>query len=267
MMFRTERDFVRGKCLPITDEDSFVLYAANRAGSMLLTRTLRAIGEENGFRHIDLERFFVHTDRERLSLLRDEVWLEKNFKKKGFFVGALRELLPGQIGESLRSIAVIRDPRDIVVSHYFAVTVGHTVFDQAFLDMKERAKAMTIDEYALDYGETAVNQALELWSIGKRANAVAVRYEDLLAHGGEALVSVAIGIGLPPPSQTLVEAFDADIRPSGTGDSRSHKRSGVHGQFLDQLKLETILEFERRHGEALVELGYELHGGNPTTTL
>ena len=258
VLFGRERRFVKS-CLPGGSErPSCVLYAANRAGSMFLTRILSELGAENGLTHIDLERFFVHTDRRRLGLLRDREWVASHLGRPGFFFGALRRPLPPPVGETVRGLAVIRDPRDIVVSHFYAVTVGHTVIDREFLEMKQQALEAGIDQWALTYGEDAVAQAIGMWRLGGQDGTLAMRYEDILARGGEALAEIAEALRLEPPSDELRERFDREVKPTGTGDARAHKRSGAHGQFLRELQPATIREFEERHRAEILELGYEL---------
>ncbi|MDQ8188863.1 sulfotransferase domain-containing protein [Roseibacillus persicicus] len=255
-LFSTERAFLRGSLQLEPSKPSYAFYAANRAGSMLLKRTMAALAAENGREHLDLQRYFVHTDRRRLERLEDETWVRERLMGGGFCLGPLRAPLPPSVLDTIPSIALIRDPRDIVVSHYYAVTSAHTIFDRSFLEMKEAAENMTIDEYALSFAEEAFGQAISFAKLCERENQTLFKYEDFMSDYEGVLKQVSKALNLNPPSQELREQLKAEVAAPGKGDRSQHKRSGLHGQFNKELMPETVEQLNRIYESELQQLNY-----------
>ena len=257
-LFKNERDFLLGKKVRSEPSNSFVFYGANRAGSMVLGRALASLGEENGLRHIDLTRYFLHTEREQLKLLENEEWIDKHLLQNSYCYGPLRNSISGSALDKWPAVLLIRDPRDVVVSHYYSVTIGHTVFDKTFLEKKRIAKSMSLDEYALYFIEEVITQLRDFWELGKRDNHKVFRYEDLLKGGNAVLCQMAKILEVNEPSSSLKIKFDQEISLPSSNDASQHKRSGKHGQFIKKLKPATIHEIERRYGDELELWGYPL---------
>lgn len=155
---------------------------------------------------------------------------------------------------------VLRDPRDVLVSRYhFQGLVDGTVRG-TMLDYVSRD-----DHWPCRWDEHVAG-----WLLPPRGQVLALRYEDIRADPEAALV-VALGfIGVDVPAERAAAAVEAarfermrrleEEHGRGTpsaGEGRTIRR-GEAGGWRDELPEEALAELERRYGEVMERVGYEL---------
>jgi hypothetical protein len=168
-----------------------------------------------------------------------------------------------------RAIFVVRDPRDLVVSHYFSVRFSHPLMGNI---PQQRAELESLTEPVgmhrtflklLDYGTFDCQRS---WLEGAKhdASVLIVRFENLIADDGLlAWQHLMRHFDIPMPPAVLAEilgdhSFESQTqRKRGDEDRRSHFRKGVHGDWRNHFDDRLRAEFKERTGSLLVDLGYE----------
>ncbi len=162
-----------------------------------------------------------------------------------------------------RMIALVRDPRDVVVSKVrFANSLPDGRLDREMLkdESPERQVAMATEGYAVGPGGTAVNIGERLDKIVRwgDAGALVVRFEDLVGErgGGSAedqqrtVADVRAHIGLPDDSAVVRAAAEASYGKSPTF------RKGRASGWRDHLSDAQARRVEELAGDAMRRLGY-----------
>jgi hypothetical protein len=181
------------------------------------------------------------------------------------FVPGLPELLD-ELG--YRSLLMIRDPRDVVVSaqHYVLEMPGHDLhrrFAERYATEDERIAA-TIAGFAADEhgrGQAPIGERLERFVPWLTTPGVlVVRFEDLIGAGGggsreaqeRTVAAVARHAG-----RTLDPARVSAVADRVWSDRSSTFRQGRAGGWRERLTPEHVRLFKEHAGRALIELGYE----------
>jgi hypothetical protein len=210
----------------------------------------------------------------------------------GEIMADLDRLLPGDIGyghvhaflkavEWLRrpgvaSYFILRDPRDVVVSHVHYVAemapdhIHHRYYHEVLQTFDERLRAsitgVPVEELARASGGTPVYEPLPdirarfepyLGWLG-HPEVLALRYEDFMCERGEALARVfehAVSRGFRPviSRQAALQILEESIDPARSPTFRSGKIGGWEKSFTAEHKA----LFAGVAGDLLSSLGYE----------
>ena len=181
------------------------------------------------------------------------------------YAAGLPELLD-ELG--YRSLLMLRDPRDVVVSahHYVAKMESHDLhrrFTEAYRTPDERMMAtitgFTADEYGR--GQESIGARLERYVPWLSTPGVLiVRFEDLIGEAGggtraaqeRAVADVAAHVG-----RSLDPAAAAAVARAVWSDKSSTFREGRVGGWREHLTPAHVEAFKEVAGRQLVELGYE----------
>lgn len=182
--------------------------------------------------------------------------------------------------ETVASYFIVRDPRDVVVSHVHYITemadrhIHHAYFNQELPDFGSRLSASiagvsTQDLVAAGIVETA---GRELPNIHERfepfmpwldyPKVLLIRYEDLITKRKEILRAIlmhAIQRGFQPSTsmQAAIESLESHINPQKSPTFRSGKVGGWKESFSPL----HIQLFKQVSADLLQRLGYETDNG------
>ena len=177
----------------------------------------------------------------------------------------------------MRNVVVVwRDGRDIVVSYYHHLMIGHEFADSQLA--KENAKKIGINDRA-DIQENLPKfidalmekkigprfswpQFVDTWS--NRQGIVETRYEDLLVKPEQELSRVVRELTPGNPEDALISeivekySFKSQSgRSTGTEEQGKFLRKGVAGDWVNYFSDDAIESFNHHAGDALKKLGYE----------
>jgi len=191
---------------------------------------------------------------------------------RGQFMTAHFPYVEGLDGEldklGYRTLLILRDPRDIVVSaqHYITKMSSHDLhrrFTEQYRTDDERITAtiegFTANEYGR--GQDSIGERLERFMPWLTTPGVlVVRFEDLIGQAGggsrsrqdELVESVARHVGRPLPPER-VRAVAGRV----WSDKSSTFRQGRVGGWRDELTPDHIALFKAVAGNQLIGLGYE----------
>jgi hypothetical protein len=171
----------------------------------------------------------------------------------------------------VRGSHIVRDPRDMVVSGYFY----HLWTREVWAHVRyQRFQSRTYQQYLnslsqedgvfaeMDRTCPAIERMVS-WDYGNPA-ILELRYEEVLANERESFARLfrhygftdrAIRFGLRVARRFSFERRSG--RPLGKVEEGSHLRSGQPGQWRQVFTPAHIRRFKERHGDALIQLGYE----------
>lgn len=256
--FKRERKYLKGKLPSQSDRSSILYFGMNRAASMFLLEAFESLAIAHGLQAVDLSRYFVHSDRRQLDQLANEDDAMRLFRPKGYFYGSLRQNIALRDLSSYRMFAVVRDLRDVAVSYYFARRQAHTLTDEKFIEWRERALSMSIDEHVPELAEEIAEQYRYFIALKKRSPDMLIkRYEDMIDDFPQWMKEVTNHLDLDEQPELTANIVSAATFTVSHEDASSHRRSGKSGAYLDKLKPETVKLLNDKYGDLLNEFGYK----------
>ncbi|CTQ48994.1 sulfotransferase [Jannaschia donghaensis] len=178
-----------------------------------------------------------------------------------------------------RILHMIRDPRDVLVSgmryHLTAPADGEDFLHSARADLdgltyQQHLNALPDDTtrlmFEMEEKHAETLKAMTAWT--PRANTIEVRYEDLMADvEGRAFRDHLRNLGLPEPEVALGgqifwdNALFGGLADAGARSDRvkAHITGTATRDWRSSLPHDVASTYAVRHGDALVQLGYESH--------
>jgi len=170
--------------------------------------------------------------------------------------------------DNYRVFAVIRDPRDIIISWYFSVKLTHEPSSKGVKTHRQSLRELSLHDGLL-YSINNCLRPLKILSSWKDAEEVnpdvkVFRYEDLIQRDNTQVFKQLFdhcGISKSEVSiQNILERYSFEAltnRAAGQTDFSSHLRKGVAGDWANYFTQEIQQEFARVHGNLPVALGYQ----------
>jgi hypothetical protein len=163
-------------------------------------------------------------------------------------------------GRPIRVIFLYRDPRDVIASdlNMRKYCEGYRPGAPPFPDMSFDEILEWELHHLLDY----YTRLLPAWVESRRDDLLQVRYEDLLADAAGQLRRAAHFLGLDVGEDRFTQIADRHDfarvtgRAHGQEDKAAHARSGVVGDFRNQLAPKQQARLNDLLGETLNRLGY-----------
>lgn len=163
-----------------------------------------------------------------------------------------------------KSVLLIRDPRDALVSEYFSYggkNISHKLPDknkEVFLEKARATSHMDIDQYVL-HASRNYQKKLEMYKVSLNFdNVLLFRYEDIYFDKRKFLGDIFKHFGIEVESVILDDiSFKHDIRPE-VEDIAKHIRKGLPGDYVSKLKPETIFKLNDIFAKTCAWYGYKL---------
>lgn len=161
-----------------------------------------------------------------------------------------------------RSVVLIRDPRDCVVSAYFSFLRSHVVLAeegtasaQAIHDERQKYRDTAIDDYCLAEMGRFVRE-INGYLYFANENTRLYRYEDIIFNKPAFFASVVEHLELDVSADAFDEALQSvDIVP-GQERADAHVRNVTPGDHLAKLRGATVAELTERYSDTLELCGY-----------
>jgi hypothetical protein len=242
---------------------SFFVFAMHKSGSVMQDKILEEVCAEFEIPMISIAKTAFKQGIEEGAFEQNicEIFQETGYCYYGFryFPQYLKEFnLSG-----FKKILLIRDPRDIVVSHYYSMKKSHTVpqgeVGQKLLELRDELAHTEVDEYVLKKAPGFKN-ILKNYGIIEDEKFKLFRYEDIIFNKQEWVQNILDFLGLELP-EDRVKAIAAkhDIFPSAENQN-THIRKVTPGDYKNKLKPETIEQLNDCFKEVLEKYGYEVNG-------
>ena len=160
--FRTEIALIQGKHHNVNHHPSIIHFSVNRSATQYIKSILRSCAIENGMTPVNIHGYAFNNDFPYLDHLsaQEMQTYQHIFKSKGYLYSAFGGMIEGIAHlEQYKIILVVRDPRDILVSQYYATAHSHRLPGQLskkreqFIARRIAAQQASIDEYTLAHSE------------------------------------------------------------------------------------------------------------------
>ncbi len=254
--FENEQALLKGKIIKSIDRPSVVFFTVHKAASSLLSQRLSVYFNKHGYLIADLSSFFAKTGMHQRRFFLDNTSQRQNvFKHKGVFHCSFRYYVDIPQLSAQKILLVLRDPRDVLVSHYFSTLFSHPVHNIEFLLHKENALNLDIDDYVKTIAPEFLVQYLNYMELRKCPNVLCLLYEDMVNLPATFEQSIANFVDLPLVDGEIVHADDFIQEKE---NKYVHKRKVTPGDHREKLKPETVLWLNDFFQEVLIQLNYSI---------
>jgi len=190
--------------------------------------------------------------------------------RKGQFINAhlpANETTLGLVDElGIKTLFLIRDPRDVVISHYKYVNeIDTTHYSHDFIaslpDDNARLKAVITGETGVIESAADVWQQYSGWLTDP--NTLVIKFEDLIGNQGGGSQELQYGVIDAIAMHLKIKISSSDIEYiAGNVFSKNAStfRKGQIGNWKDIFTDEHVELFKEETGNLLIELGYETSG-------
>lgn len=239
-----------------------VFFTYYRCGSQFAKRVIDIVLESQPvvWKRLDFEGYLFHFEPEKGNLFNRFDEISESFKFSNCVYGPIYHPVPQLLDHDVhRKVCILRDPRDVLVSHYYSTAFAHTVTSEVGLNRRKKAAEKTVDEFVTC--EDAQNEVLERYSVlleyfvdkVQSEKCLFIRYEDLMADfsGQVRRLGDLMEIDI---SEELLKKNQPEVKTPLTGkeeDVRAHNRSGASGQFRKKLMPETVQQLNSRFASIL----------------
>lgn len=248
--------------IPNSDSNSrsVVFWTVHKAASRYLYGVFRRLVQSAGMPAVNFASMLFEQGESIEWTPESNEFVSNN--SNGYFFGPFRQPEQRPTGlsfEDFTQILVVRDPRDIVTSHYFSNRFSHRLPGQQDEQREEKSDAGEIDEYVLRVAPRFATRFAEYGEmLSDQAPISVYRYEDLLFDFDNWIDEALKHIGVEPRARALAfvkENHEAD--GPATEDVSSHRRQVTPGDHQRKLKAETIDALNECFSESLVRFGYK----------
>ena len=136
-----------------------------------------------------------------------------------------------------KTVLLLRDPRDVLVSHFFSVMVSHPVNSIKLIKMREKYKSTGIDQYVIDKS----NWMLSIYEeyMKKLDDYYYINYSNLILNPLNTINDLLNYLEIKLDEKILFNLVK-DLESPMVENIKKHKRSGKSGQYNTYLKKETL---------------------------
>ncbi|MBF2046964.1 MAG: sulfotransferase domain-containing protein [Elainella sp. C42_A2020_010] len=163
--------------------------------------------------------------------------------------------------KGFKKILLVRDPRDILVSHYFSMKKSHPLPQGAMGDqlaqLRQKLSEVDIDSYVLENAERFAD-IFRAYARIEDENLKLFRYEDIIFAKHQWIGEILAFLGLEMEESVITEiAKRHDIFPNRENVDL-HIRKVTPGDYKEKLKPDTIEILSELLEDVLIKYRYEL---------
>lgn len=256
--------------LPGTSSDlpSVLALSLPKAGSVLLDKLMAELSSIMGMTYVSImgEFFNLGIRAADAPASTSQIFLDRGYCYGGFRF--LPDSFEIPILGRAKSVLLVRDPRDMLVSHYFSTRSSHPApgskstlkTGMREMPLKELAQSTLIDEYVIKfsrfYRRHMTRYIDELAGEGHDKIRV-YRYEDVIFEKRRWIADMCAWFGWDVSEKEIHALADKnDLRPTSE-DEAQHVRQATPGDHKRKLKPETIEELTEIFDKELAYFGYD----------
>jgi hypothetical protein len=238
---------------------SVIFFSCHKSGSSIGLKYLKKLANENNLKHINYDACLSSLEPNKRLLFTNADFLDRAFVSTQYFFGCFRTYrnIP-QIGK-YKVILLLRDPRDVLVSHYYNVKNIKKIRQKKGLKERERVKKMSLDDYVLEtYPRFKKVYEDYIQNLLGKENVYSTKFEDLLADSAGWLKAASEHCNLKC-SEDLLQNISTGITSNLKVENKhKHHRKASPGEFKQKLKEETIQKLNAEFKVILEKLNYAI---------
>ncbi len=256
--YKNEKAKLQGRLEATSTKPSVLLFTTHKCASTYTTRILSQITSQQKLHSIDIEAYFSVKDINPEEYFSDLTQRNTVFEPSGFYYGPLRYYYSLDNLSNYKAILVLRDPRDVLTSFYYSKKYSHIVISEGFYKDRNRYANHTIDEFVLDYlPEIQRVYSTYIEKLLKLPNLCVLPYEMMVSDFPKWLEKLVRFLDYETTDEQLInQLIKTEAETSGSGSKTDHIRSKQPGDYLKQLKPETIQILNESLADELEALGY-----------
>lgn len=240
---------------------SFFVFALPKTGSVLQDLIFEDICSELNIPLISIAKSAFNQGIEEGNFKAEicRLFVKRGYGFYGFryFPAYLRNFNLSQF----KKILLVRDPRDILVSHYFSMKNSHAIpqgeMGEKLLKHRATIQDSDIDEYVLEKAQTFLNLFQSYNKIEDDLLKV-FKYEDIVFNKSQWIQNILDFLEFDLATVTIKSiAAKHDIFPQ-VEKPNSHIRKVTPGDYKEKLEPNTIERLNRVFQKILVKYNYEL---------
>ena len=257
LYYRNERALMRGENVSLSNKQSVVFFSVHKAATMYINKILTDLSQAHGMIPIDYSGWFSTDSGDLYANYEDPKFMKTVFRDKGYYYGAFREYRKVPDLARFKTVIVLRDPRDVLVSHYYSVAFSHAVINERVHKERQKALKQTIDEYVLELAPKMLRRYKDHleFVIGK-PNVLFLTYEQMTSDFSNWFDQIVEHTGLNEKRELIQKIKEDSKFTRGTGEKKDHLRSAKPGDHSTKLLPETISKLNEMFGEVMLQMGY-----------
>jgi len=249
--FSLERKVLKGKHHSSSTRPSILLFSIYRAGSTFSGSIMKRIAQDCGLTAVNLDGYFYNLGKGKEWEGKGRVMLKVPYRSQGYYYGPFRSFNRGISKiEDYKIILILRDPRDVLVSSYYA-TYSHVtplLENQRALEkrMNRRKKQLeqSVEEFVinkLSANSRFLNRYYEYYNelMGK-PNVLFLKYEDMVENFNQWIDDLTDFLDMEISDQLLKQIKEESNFKVSKENVYKHKRQVTPGDHRRKLKPETI---------------------------
>lgn len=183
--------------------------------------------------------------------------MKKVLIKKGFFFGAFRSYYSFPELDRYDVLLVLRDPRDVLTSHYFSTLYNHPLGRKEVIDERKNFAGISIDDFVLKKAkDLAITYDDYCNNLLNRNNVLFLKYEDMIEDFDSWIKKLLKFFNLENKQIIADEISKKTSFKVDKENKHSFIRNIKPGDHLNKLKPETITSLNEIFAKSLKELNY-----------
>lgn len=246
---------------------SIMFYTMHKCASTFIAGLLEAMGKHSPYLHLDYTQ--------ALWDLGDKVPLESSyeaffeehaaalFRPRGELYGPIRRPIRFAGQGAYKSLFFLRDPRDAVISNFYSFAYTHRLPNnqanrESFLVYRDRVRNQGIDAYCLQY---ANQWMIKMFGAYKDVYDICddkmyISYDDFAENPPDFIKRVCAYFEISLPDDVAATLAESAAPQREGAPVLEHKRSGKSGQYMDELRPETVTQLNEMLAPVLDAWGF-----------
>ena len=235
---RNERHLVEKKIKSKSEKKSIIFFTTHKAASSFFDKFFNTVIKENDYIKINFDEYILRYPNKDTQNI-----YYKNSNDKGFIFAPIRKFQEFNKIENYKVVLLLRDPRDVLVSHFYSTLISHPINSTKIIEARENYKKDEIDKYVLSKSDWL----LEIYQgyMTNLKNYHYIKYENLIAEPHKIISKLAKYLKISIDKKFL-DLLLKDLEPPKMENVKNHKRSGKSGQYITHLKKKTIIELNTK---------------------
>lgn len=246
---------------------SIFAFSLHKAGSTLLNNLLDEYLQSIGILTVDYSRFSVQNGQDAIFL--DPTSQNDLLKAEGYCYTGWRTYAPILDGfdfKNIKSVLLVRDPRDRLVSQFFSFGRSHALPEHgASLDIfnasRETANRLSIQEYALNQAEWITTNWHDYHAHLNPLTTRVYRYEDVIFRKHEWLVDMVNYFCIPLDMNIIEKVVSTNNVIPKHENQDLHIRQVYPGNYVNYLDDDTLETLNVLFGYFLEKYSYSNQDG------
>lgn len=238
-----------------SNQQSIIFFTVHKAASTFIKNTaIKLLGNDN-IQPINLSGYL--SGKKQQKYYTNSAFMAKILKPKGYFFGAIRAYYHFPAHNNYKILLVLRDPRDVLTSHYFSTLFNHPLSRKEVMREREQYKNTDIDEFVLGYAPILAKKYEDYsnYLLGKE-NVLFLKYEDMITAFPAWLHKLASFMGVLHKEELIKEIINNTTFKVAKENPNSFIRNIKAGDHMNKLKPETIKVLNSIFSLSMSKFGY-----------